>query len=182
MSEKDFGFLLKLMDYYQEEARKCKQADAHLAGCVVLAAAMEAGLLGMAYCLDTEVRGTETFQRARDKDLRTWALKRLLDLANEMKWLPSNLPLGKEARLSGIKPDEAIERGDVIYLADVVREVRDMIHPGRYVRLWSGVKVTMEYLDSVEERVQIVYDLLYDRLTTVIRNHPEFKKIMNSPD
>jgi hypothetical protein len=50
------------------------------------------------------------------------------------------------------------------------------------VRLCSGVKVTMEYLDSVEERVQIVYDLLYDRLITMIRTHPEFKKIMNSPD
>jgi hypothetical protein len=99
-----------------------------------------------------------------------------------MKWLPSSLPLGKAARLSGIDPDEALKQGDVVYFADVVREVRDMIHPGRYVRLWSGLKVTKEYLDTVEETVQVIYDLLYDWLITLIRSDPEFKKIMNSPD
>jgi hypothetical protein len=66
----------------------------------------------------------------------------------------------------------------VAYFADAVREVRDMVHPGRHLRLWSGVKLTKDYLESVEEIVQIVYDHLYGRLITLIKNDPEFKNLI----
>jgi hypothetical protein len=82
--------------------------------------------------------------------------------------------------LSGIDPDQALKQGDVAYFADVVREVRDMVHPGRYLRLWSGVKVGKEYVDSVEEIVQIVYDHLYDKLITLIEKDPAFKNLGNT--
>ena len=180
MSESDFDFLQKLMDQYEEEARKCKEAGVPLAGSVMYAAAMEAALLAIAYCDEDGIRGTDTYVKAGENDLRKWGLKQLLDLANEMKWLPSNLPLGEIARLSGIDPDEALKHGDVAYFADVVREVRDMVHAGRYLRLWSGVEVGKEYVDSVEEYVQIVYDHLYDRLITLIKNNPEFKKLAST--
>lgn len=175
MSESDFEFLQKLILQYREEAEKCKQAGAHLAGCVILAAAMEAGLLAIAYCCETEILGTETYRQAGKKDLREWGLRQLLDLANEMKWLPSNLPLGEIARLSGINPDQALKKGDVVYFADFVREIRDMVHPGRHLRLWSGVKLTKDYLVSVEEIVRGVYDHLYQELMTLIESSPEFK-------
>jgi len=39
MSDGDFEFLQKLMKQYDREARKCKEAGAPLAGCVIQAAA-----------------------------------------------------------------------------------------------------------------------------------------------
>jgi len=181
MTENDFEFLQKLMEQYEEEAKKCKAAGALLAGCAIHAAAMEAALLAMAYCCEEEMQVTDTFRRVGEEDLRKWDLKQLLDLASEMKWLPTSLPLGEIARLSGIEPDEALKNSDVIYFADVVREVRNMIHPGRYLRLWSGVEVSKEYLDSIEETVKIVYDHLYEQLITMITSDPDFKKFSNNP-
>ena len=99
-----------------------------------------------------------------------------------MKWLPASLPLREIVRLSGIEPGQALKNGDVIYFADVVREVRNMIHPGRYLRLWSGVEVSNEYLDSIEETVKIVYDHLYEQLITMITSDPDFRKFSNNPN
>ena len=59
---------------------------------------------------------------------------------------------------------------------------RDMIHPGRNLRLWPGVKVTGRYFDSFEETVKIVYDHLYDKLITLIKNSPEFKELASTGD
>jgi hypothetical protein len=182
MIENDFEFLQKLMEQYEEEAQKCKDAGALLAGSAIHAAAMEAALLAMAYCCEEEMKVSDTFRRVGEEDLRNWDLKQLLDLASEMRWLPTSLPLGKIARMSGIEPDEALKNGDVVYFADVVREVRNMIHPGRYLRLWSGVQVSKEYLDSIEETVKIVYDHLYEQLITMITGDPDFKKFSNNPN
>jgi hypothetical protein len=176
MTEKDFEFLQKLMDQYEEEARKCKQTGSPLAGCVVLAAAMEASLLSLAYCDDTNVRFAQTYRQAKDKDLRNWNLGQLLDLANEMKWWPTNLQMGEIARKSGISSDDALKLGDVGYFADWLREVRDMIHPGRHLRLWSGVKVTRKFLVFAEEILSAIYTHLGDKVETIIRDSPEFKK------
>lgn len=177
MTESDFEFLQeKLMEQYEEEAKKCKDAGAILAGCAIQAAAMEAALLAMAYCCEEEMRVTDTFRRVGKEDLREWDLKELLDLASDMKWLPTSLRLGEIARLSGVEPDQALKKGDVVYFADVVREVRNMIHPGRYLRLWSGIEVTKGYLDSVEETVKVVYDHLNNQLESMITSDPDFKK------
>lgn len=152
MSENDFDSLQKLMRQYHKEAQRCKLANAPLAGCLMLAAAMEAVLLSMAYCFKDEVLATETFRKIGEKDLRKWNLKDLVALARETKWLPSKLPIDKIARLSGIEPEEALKQGDVGYFAEAVREVRDLVHPGRNLRLWAGVEVTKEYLSLLKRR------------------------------
>jgi len=133
----------------------------------------------MAYCDEDAIRGTQTYRRMKERRSQTWTLKDLLDLANEMKWLPSNLPLGQIARESGIDQNEALKQGDVGYFADVVRDVRNMIHLGRSLRVWPGVKVTKRCFDFVQETVQIVYDYLYDKLITLIKNSPEFKELLH---
>lgn len=177
INDNEFDSLMKLIEQYRGEAEICKKAGAPLAGCVSIAGAMEAGILAMAYCCGDEVPGTDTFRRKGEQDLRKWNLKELLDLAREMNWLPSKVPMDKIARLSGIEPDEALKQGDLWYFADVVREVRDLVHPGRNLRLWSGVQISKEYLDSVEETVQIVFDVLYGKLIALIKDDPEFKTI-----
>lgn len=48
-------------------------------------------------------------------------------------------------------------------------------------RLWSGVKVTEEYIESVEDIVKTVYDRLSGGVVTLIENDPEFKNLSNNP-
>jgi len=170
ISENDFDSLLKLVEQFRTEADNCKKAGAPLAGCIMIAGALEAGILAMAYCCEDEVSKTETFRRTREPDVRYWGLKDLLDLARELRWLPSTVPLDKIARLSDISSDEALERGDVWYFAEVVRGVRDLVHARRNLRLWSGVSPTKEYFDSVEETVQVVFDVLYGKLIDMIKD------------
>ena len=142
ISEKDFNFLLKLANRFKKEAANCKKNGQILASCVMYAAEMEAQILAMALIYDDEVKESKTYHGKKERDLRQWELKPLLDLSRELNWIPSSLPVGQIARTSGIEPDDALKAGDVGYFADRVREIRDMVHPGRYVRLWSGVRLT----------------------------------------
>jgi hypothetical protein len=170
ISDNDFDALRKLIDQFGTEAENCKKAGASLAGCIMIAGALEAGILAMAYCCEDEVSQTETFTRKSEPDLRIWGLKDLLDLAKELTWIPSTIDENTIARLSEIDPDEALRRGDVWYYADFVRETRDLVHAGRNLRLWSGIGPTKEYLDTVEETVQVVFDILYQKLIDLIKD------------
>jgi hypothetical protein len=176
MSDRDFDSLQKLMNQYEREAQKCKSAGASLAGCCMFAAGMEAALLSMAYCCEDEIRETKTYQ-THDKDLRKWDLKDLLNLANEMKWWPTTLAIGQAARKSRISSDKALKLADVGYFADWLREVRDLIHPGRNLRLESGVNVTKKFLRFAEEILSVIYDHLGSKMRTLILASPEFQKL-----
>jgi hypothetical protein len=176
ISEEDFNFLLKLSERYDEEAINCKKNGQVLASCVMYAARMQATILAIALVHENEVIGSKTYQRMSEPDLRKWQLSQLLDLSRELNWIPSSLPVGEIARTSGVEPDEALKRGDVGYFADHVREVRDMIHPGRYVRLWSGMPITNEFVESVEETVSVVNEILEAKLHETMKNSAEFQE------
>lgn len=167
--EKDEKFLLSIIESYQEEAEKCRGANAYLAGSVMLGAALEASLLGMAKCYTEEVKKTKTYSSKKEPNLDKWNLIDHLKVARKLDWIPSELPLNKVARESGIDPDEALKYGDLGYFADVMREIRDMLHPGRYLRIWSGVKVTKKFLETSYEVVELVQDFLLKKLEDSIR-------------
>jgi hypothetical protein len=180
ISDKDFNFLLDLSVRYDKEAINCKKNGQILASCVMYAARMEAEILAMALVHESEVIASNTYQQERKHDLRKWQLKSLLDLSRELNWIPSSLPMGVIARKSGVESDEALKRGDVGCFADHVREVRDMIHPGRYLRLWSGVPITNEFVESVEETVTVVNEVLENKIHESIKNSPEFQEMIRT--
>jgi hypothetical protein len=167
--KKDEKSLLSIIEGYQKEAEKCRGANAYLAGCVMLGAALEASLLAMAKCYTEEVEQTKTFSSKKEPNLDKWNLIDHLKVARELNWIPSKLWLDKIARESGIDPDEALKNGDLGYFADVVREIRDMLHPGRYLRLWSGVKVTKKFLETSYEVVDLIRESLLKKLEDSIR-------------
>lgn len=156
--------LYSIMKNYKDEADKCKQSGASLAACVMLGASLEAALLTMEKCYPDEVTQTQTYLKKKEHDLNKWDLIDHLKVAREFSWIPSKLSLEDLARTSGIDPEEALKNGDIGYFADAVREIRDMLHPGRYLRLWSGVRVTKEYVETCYEVVDVVQDLLYKKL------------------
>jgi hypothetical protein len=167
--EKDEEFLLSIIEGYQKEAEKCRGADAYLAGCVMLGAALEASLLAMAKCYADEVKQTKTYSSKKEPNLDNWNLIDHLKVARELNWIPPKLPLDKIARESGIDPEDALKNGDLGYFADVVREIRDMLHPGMYLRLWTGVRVTKKFLETSYEVVDLVRECLLKKLEDSIR-------------
>jgi len=129
---------------------------------------MEAELLAMAECYPDEVKKTRVY-RNRKKHLFRWDLRGLLELGRELLWIPSTLPVGKTARESGIASDDALARGDVLYFLDVVREIRNLVHPGRYLRRYPGRRITKRYFEFCYEMLQILEDRLYAMLESSIK-------------
>jgi len=163
-----FDALLQIVDVYKSQADRCEKSRAYLSGCVVLGAALEAGLLATAMCYPSQVRRAVIYRRLKGKPLEEWGLFDLLGLARELKWVPSKLPIGMGARASGLTPDKALKNKDVAYFADVVREMRNVIHPGRYWRQWRGIRIKKQHFDFCYEIAEIVYEHLYQKLVSSV--------------
>src|SRR5262249_48164730 len=109
-SEDDLDVLLKLPTAHIDESRRCYQAGCRLAALVMLAAALEAVLLGMVIVHVENLRAGDQWSAEPSK----MHLKQLADLARKRGWLTSPAT------------DEVVE---------LLNKVRTMAaHPGAYVR------------------------------------------------
>ena len=156
---------------YDKEAKKCERTRAYLAGCIMLGAALEAGLLTMVLLYPEEVTHTRTY-RSRKKparDVTKWGLFDLLKVARELSWIPSMLPIDSIARLSGVDPEVAWSKGDLSYFADFVREVRDIVHPGRYMTLWKRTRITKNYYGVCYDVVNLVLIYFMKKLAETVQ-------------
>ncbi len=148
---------LDLFYLYQGEARKCKDAGACLAGCVLLASAMEAALLAMAQCFPADVR--RVVDRHKSKELSRpsseWGLSQLQLVARSLSWLPS----ASSAR-DRLDPDKA-EIGDYV---EVVRAIRNLIHPSIYLRECPDKTINERHLDLSFQVLEAACSRLSDEL------------------
>jgi hypothetical protein len=71
--------------------------------------------------------------------LLKWTLDQLLDIALEAGWLP--------AAISTDDPEQEKNIPVAAYV-HVVRRVRNLVHPGKYMKEISGTEVTAAYLCS----------------------------------
>ena len=131
----------RLVAQYQREAEVCAEAGAYLAACVMLGAALEGALVAMADlgALRPDIEKSSQAVRDKNGDLvppESWPFRKLLALAKELNWLPAKLPPDEDIDLN-----EALERGDVGDFAEYVREVRNLVHPGKYVREYPHVSI-----------------------------------------
>jgi hypothetical protein len=87
------GILLKIHNFYIDEANKCHEAKAYFAGCVMLGSALEATLLLMVDRYSEEINTLNKFPSRRGKPTTpiNWNLSELLDVAAELNWLPRKL-------------------------------------------------------------------------------------------
>lgn len=142
---------------YYREARKCQEAGAYLAGCVMLGAALEANLIAMVDFHLNEVSACKKAPRRSKgsvKKLLNWQLGELLGVASELGWLPASEPLGNDPK------DWLV--GDH---AQVVRILRNLIHPGRYVKEYAGFQFTAETLTASFNSLDGVYLHLHAALS-----------------
>jgi hypothetical protein len=76
--------------------------------------------------------------------------------------------LGQAIRDSGLSPDDALAKGDLGYFADWVREIRNAVHPGNYLRRWRGERISKGYYEFCDIIIGLVSDHLYHKLGSSI--------------
>lgn len=167
MNKKDrFESLLKLIKRYEQEAKTSAGAGAYLAGCVMLGSALEAGLLAMVECFRDEVKQTNSAPRDKHGKLKPssrWKLSELLDVARELDWLPAKLSANANITL-----EEALSKGEIGDFVEVVREIRNLVHPTKYVREYPDTTIKKEHFKDCYNIVRITFDHLFEHLTSTL--------------
>jgi hypothetical protein len=156
--------LNRLSRFYWQEALRCQEAKAYLAGCVMLGSALETLLILMVNVYSDEVdqTGKVPMVQGKPKRLLDWQYVELLRAAKAAQWLPSALNL--QDRWSNRKA----RIGDY---AEVVRQVRNLAHPARYTEDHRGKRVTRKNLQRQFEIVLLCRDWLSERNNKSLREH-----------
>jgi hypothetical protein len=119
-------------------------------------------LMVNAYSDEAEKTGKVPMKKGHPKPLLDWQFVELLRVAKAAQWLPSNLDLQdawskRKARI-----------GDY---AEVVRQVRNLAHPARYVEDHRRKRVTATHLEGQFEVVLLCRDWLAARNNTSLIEH-----------
>lgn len=159
---RDIEKLHDLIELYRAEAQRCRNAKAYLAGCVMVGAALEGALLAMAQCYPEEVQAWARKRPGRKlrRDFRRWNLVDLLAVSKHLGWLPAVRRPHDES-----DADKPLI-GDY---AEVVREIRDLVHAGRYVREYSEEVISQEHLELSFDVLDAASDWLYAKLEASLR-------------
>jgi hypothetical protein len=145
----ELGSLMTAMGNYGLEAERCANVGAHYASCIMLAATIEGQLVICVSSFPEEAeRALKRLQESNQinrglklSSILEWDLRQLLEVAREAQWLPP-----KVKRF----PFPVADTSDVLS-ADHIRELRNLVHPGRLVRERNGQTITKEELDLLHD-------------------------------
>ena len=132
--------LIRLAFSYHEQAGASRQAKAHLAACIMLGATVEEMLIIVINLFCDETRRVADAKNLKLRELLRWDLGQLLDVAKTAGLLPNKLTLEE-------KLDRRTVRDPVP--TDTIREIRNLVHPGRYLRKRGGGEITQNELDML---------------------------------
>jgi hypothetical protein len=162
--------VLRLNRFYWQEALRCEKAKAHLAGCVMLGSAFETLLILMinCFCDEAEQTGKIPRKKGKPKPLLDWQLVELLRVAKAAKWLPAAL-----------NPDEDwnSRKARIGDYAEVVRMMRNLAHPARYLKDHYRKRVTNKYLQRQFELVLLCRDWLSHYNNKALLEHMKAESI-----
>lgn len=151
---KRFERLVQIVSFYRSEAERCRKTKSFFAGSIMLGAELEGLLLAMVELYSAEVqRSPLTKEICKEYDGRgkksyyDWDLFGLLRIAKDMGWLPSGD--GSTEEKAGI--------GDY---AEIVRRIRNFIHPGFWAREYPEVNIEREDFENYLEVLEIARDWL----------------------
>jgi len=146
----ELGSLLVAIGNYGTEAQVCYDAGAYLASCVMLAGTIEGYLVILTSALPKEAQeALQQLQKANQinkqlklSSLLDWDLGQLLKVAKQANWLPLE-----------IASDPLFDPNDISnpLSTDRIRELRNLIHPGRLVKTRGGITITKQELDTLHE-------------------------------
>jgi len=153
LEEDEFNQLLRISKFYRKQASFCAESKAYLAGCVMSGAALEAVLITFVHLYGEGAEKNVPLPKKNDsiKPLLDWTLNELIQLARKMTWLPSGLHEGENWNTRKAKI------GDY---AIVLKEIRNLIHPTRYLKDHSPRRITKKYLSRSLEILDTTLEYL----------------------
>lgn len=157
LTEEQYNEVVRLARTYHREALRCRDGKAYLAGCVMMGAALEASLLAFVNCYPDEALCSTVAptKGGITKPLAHWSLAELLAVAKERGWLPSALSLDEEWN------DKKAQIGDY---TEVLREIRNLIHPARHMLDLPRKRITKRYLETSFEIFEVATDYLLNKI------------------
>lgn len=164
--------LYRLHRLYYREAHKCEIAKAYLAGCVMLGSALETMLVLMinVYPEEAEQTGRIPQYRNKPKALRHWKLEELLRVVKAAGWLPFGLDAEKD--------DWDSRKARIGDYAEVVRMVRNLVHPARYMADRPGGRATLNRLRWQFKVVDLCRDWLLTHVHKSLRAQMEAEGLL----
>jgi len=149
LKEQDFNELLRLSHVYYREAIRCEDSKAYIAGCVMAGACLETLLVMMVNMYGAEVQAADLvpIMKQKLKPLLKWTLRELVLAARGMNWLQAGLQIGAEWNT---------RRANIGDYAEVLRQIRNLVHPARYLQDHSPLRVTRKYLKQSIEIIEVV--------------------------
>ena len=162
LAEEQYNEVVRLARAYYLEAHKCKSGKAYLAGCIMIGGALEASLLAFANCYPNEALSSTVAptKRGSIKPLAEWSLAELLAVAKEQSWLSSGLSLSEQW------DNEKAHIGDY---AEALRQIRNFIHPVRYLLDFPHKRITKRYLEALFEIFEVANDYLMNKIGESLR-------------
>ncbi len=157
LSIRRFDALILLIRRYEREASRAAEARLYYAACALIGSALEGAILAMCTVYDKEV---ETHLRALPSNQRPpraaqdWTLNHCIKIASALGWLPTRNSLRSRRKI-----------GDWVHL---VRELRNLIHPGKHVRDYPRIRIAKAHwgdaravfkIASENLEVKVVHDL-----------------------
>src|SRR5262245_57842274 len=150
--------LLRLLSVYERESRACARVKAYYAACAMLGATLEAQLLVMCslYPKDVEKTFLSMAPESRPKGrMDRWSFEQLLVIGRRAKWLPSRSH-PRRPRLVGD-------------LGDLIRELRNLVHPGKHARDYPKVRVRRAHFGDAQAIFDVANSWLLDHIHKSLR-------------
>jgi hypothetical protein len=161
LEEDEFNDLMRIARIYPTEARRCMDAKAYVAGCVMIGAALEANLIGMCHLYYEEIPPELVPKSAgKTKHLLKWGLADLIKIAKKCGWLPSRL-----SENDNWNPRKA-HIGDY---AELLRETRNLVHTGRYIKDYPKARITKRRMEKLFEILEVANDWFSDKINESLR-------------
>jgi hypothetical protein len=164
--------LMRLATTYHEQANACRKEGARVASCVMLAATVEAMLIVVTNLFCDEARPVATAKKWKLEDLLRWDLGQLLEVAKDATLLPEKLNLNLKMDLRAVKDPVPTDR---------IREVRNLVHPGRYLRERGGKEITRQELDTLYATCHAAYLCLVEKIEEKSPHLPNVRTIPRDP-
>jgi hypothetical protein len=159
--------LHRLLGVYRRQANKCMAAGACLAASVMVGSALETALLLMVPAFPDEAEATGCIPREKNGTIRpllSWTLFDLLAVAEAAGWLSTG-PDGIGVKLRRRPP---LGRS-----ADIVRRVRNLVHPARFARDHLGRGITKRSAQRTMATLDDVIDSMLSRVFAALRAEME---------
>ncbi len=175
LTENELAEIYRLLRIYIREADRAGKAKAYLAACVMEAAAIEALLISMVAVFLDEALATGKYlnRKKHPKPILDLTLAELIAIAKATGWLP--------AALQHEVDNWSARKAQIGDYAEVAREVRNLLHPGRHVRQWPRRRITPRMLNTIADITDGVRDWLLARVERSLIEAMKAEGVMVNP-